>query len=83
MIIFYNLHEDRILSDQHFLDANHIKRTAFDVLLLKILYLVQKETYIKYLSYCIFTGLKVIFFLALLIFYLLNKKDSKTKFKII
>lgn len=62
MIIFYNLHEDRILSDQHFLDANHIKRTAFDVLLLQILYLVKKETYIKYLSYCISTGLKVIFF---------------------
>ena len=41
---FCNLQEDKILSNQHLLDAIHIKRIAFDVLLLKILYLVQKNT---------------------------------------
>lgn len=45
MIISCNLQEEKILSNQHLLDANHIKRTAFDVLLLKLLYLVQKTLY--------------------------------------
>lgn len=79
MIIFHNLQEDKILSNQHLLDANHIKRTAFDVLLLKILYLVKKKS-TSYLSYCITTGLKMIFFNFVVTLFI-QKKDTKTKFK--
>ena len=52
MIIFHNLQEDKILSNQHLLDAIHIKRTALDVLLLKIFYLVQKTLYQVFILLC-------------------------------
>lgn len=64
MIMFYNLQEDKILSNQHLLEVNHIKRTSFDIL--KIFYLVKKNLY--QVSYYISIGLKVIFSFVSILF---------------
>lgn len=84
MIIFHNLQEDKILSNQHLLDAIHIKRTAFDVLLLKIFYLVQKTLYqVFILLRPYWVESDFFFFLVLLLFYLFSKENDKTKFRVI
>lgn len=76
IIFFYNLQEDKILSNQHLLDAIHIKRIAFDVLLLKILYLVQKTLYQVFILLYPY-WVESIFFFILLLYYLFNKEMVK------
>lgn len=86
MIIFCNLQKDKTLSNQHLLDANHIKKNHIWCITFEDSDLVQKTTTtkncIKYLSYYIPTGLKVIFFCFVIILFI-QQKMIKTKFKVI
>ena len=84
MIIFFcNLQEDKILSNQHLLDAIHIKRTAFDVLLLKILYLVQKTLYQVFILLYPYWVESFFFFFGFVVILSIQQGNDKTKFRVI
>ena len=82
---FCNLQEDKILSNQHLLDAIHIKRTAFDVLLLKILYLVQKTLYQVFILLYSYWVESIFFFFSpgFVVILFIQQGNDKTKFRVI